>query len=791
MKKYFFIIIASLSSFFIHAEGVKLSCLPEQPICINCPDYQTLFPIEKFSEVSGSLDIEADESEILSNQTYHLMGDVKVKSNEFILAADDVEVNSSNETTTAIGGVRFQDNAFLISGDTLIAKRDTDKNLNAIVTNANYQDYLSGKGGANGLAEIIEKKPTSVFLTNATYSLCPVNKNDWLIDASTIELNLEKNRGIADHAKVVFYGVPIFYIPKYSWVLQGRGSGFLTPNYDNYKEPTHKERSYAVRVPYYFNIAPDRDLVAALTYMSSRGLIYEGKYRQLLAPRLSEDKQDSIFQTEAIYLAKDKMQNLKRWLLDSSIELDLSEKMRLSSRYYRVSDKKYFEEILRTNTVTKRLISNFEVEFNDEPKQFTASIITEHEQIVNKGTPEYSKSLEGSLSKTYGLGKNKIENYVETKSKLNLTDDEKLSYSLKKPSPTLTNLGVSFVSTKFTHSNPIKESGVRTYGNLGLSKQLPFINYPIVTPSTSVSITHYSLNNTGKDITRTIGGAGLIIDFSIEQKLNLLDSEVTHRFMPIVRYNYKAKKLQGSIPIFDSKDKHDDIITFSDLTSGERYTGLDRVTNANDINLSLESSFRSIDALYEDKDLLNLRISQSYYTDNEVVSDTANTDFETRKSYSDIAASAAISVKDFTLSSAIQFDPDKSLIVKKENKLSYSPESRKFISLSYSDDSVKRNGEIYGSYPLSSSVHIFGGLDRTITKLTSAGVTNTYTTGLAYEACCWALRFAHFQEDKGEGDNANNYSTGLELILKGLGSTSTPMKGRLENTIPGYSSELW
>ena len=34
-------------------------------------------------------------------------------------------------------------------------------------------------------------------------------------------------------------------------------------------------------------------------------------------------------------------------------------------------------------------------------------------------------------------------------------------------------------------------------------------------------------------------------------------------------------------------------------------------------------------------------------------------------------------------------------------------------------------------------------------------------------------------------------STGFELILKGLGSTSTPLKGRIENNIKGYNSDFW
>ena len=361
--------------------------------------------------------------------------------------------------------------------------------------------------------------------------------------------------------------------------------------------------------------------------------------------------------------------------------------------------------------------------------------------------------------------------------------------------PTVTNFTVDLVSTKFKHEDVLKESGLRTHANFNLSKQLTFPKYPIVTPSTSVALTKYSLNKASTDITRTIGGAGVNVDFTVIKKGSILGPQINHRLSPIVTYSYRAKKLQGNIPIFDSKDKHDDIITFSDLTSGERYTGLDRVTNANDIILSLESSFRENDALAKDKDVLNMRIAQSFYTDDEVVSDSVNTNYEVRKSYSDIAASIAVSINNFTASSAVQFNPDKSQVVRKENRLGYSPSKRKFITLSYGDDSVKRIGKIYGAYPLSSSIHMFAGLNREITKKTlpniSNGITKTYTTGLAYESCCWALRIAHFQEDKDQGDNSNNYGTALELVLKGLGSTSTPMKGRIENNIPGYSSEFW
>ena len=128
MKKHLIFFVLLLSAFSIHAEGIKLACSSYQPTCTNCSEYQTLFPIEEFSKDSGSLDIEADQSEIL-NESYHLTGDVKVKSSSIVLAADDVLVNSADDSTVATGNVRFQDQTYLITSDSLSANRDGNLTL--------------------------------------------------------------------------------------------------------------------------------------------------------------------------------------------------------------------------------------------------------------------------------------------------------------------------------------------------------------------------------------------------------------------------------------------------------------------------------------------------------------------------------------------------------------------------------------------------------------------------------------------------------------------------------------
>ena len=65
----------------------------------------------------------------------------------------------------------------------------------------------------------------------------------------------------------------------------------------------------------------------------------------------------------------------------------------------------------------------------------------------------------------------------------------------------------------------------------------------------------------------------------------------------------------------------------------------------------------------------------------------------------------------------------------------------------------------------------------------SSGVLNKETTGVAYETCCWSARLAHF---KTPTDAGYDYSTGLELVFEGLGTTDSYVRDRIKVAIPEY-----
>ncbi|MEF3193165.1 MAG: LPS assembly protein LptD, partial [Halothiobacillaceae bacterium] len=74
-----------------------------------------------------------------------------------------------------------------------------------------------------------------------------------------------------------FKGVPLFYSPWLDFPLDNRrASGFLYPDVG-----LSDQRGFEIAVPWYWNIAPERDATLTLRPMSKRGLMLSGEYREL------------------------------------------------------------------------------------------------------------------------------------------------------------------------------------------------------------------------------------------------------------------------------------------------------------------------------------------------------------------------------------------------------------------------------------------------------------------------------------------------------------------------------
>ncbi len=707
-----------------------------QGVSLNCQDTQLLFPKQVLSN-SDNLDVVADHSEISKGDHYLLKGGVSLNSSQYYLGADQVNISRSDKISNATGNVKFQDADLMFIGDQAIVK----KQGNTTHTTINQVKFHYPDSKINGQAQQVVNDGTKQVFDTVSYTLCPLGNTDWTMNADQITLNSDTNRGVAKGVSVEFLGTPIFYSPRHEWVLEGRGSGFLAPSFGSYDESVAGEdNNYQVRIPYYFNIAPDRDFLLTLNQLSSRGSVIEGVYRQLLAGNQAFD--DGRFEIEAHYLNKDDVTNAERWLLNSKLDLSLNSKTNLNAVVNRVSDDNYFKEIAHDNTSSSALHSHLDLTYEDQKAQLSAALFAENEQLINNGSATYTRAPEVSIKKSFTGMDNR-------------------------------NMSLSLLSTNFKHKTS-SDTGVRTHAQASFTRPISTNAYSL-TPKLDVYTTDYSLDNAA-DQSRSIYSFGLDSKLFLEREVNLFGTDLIQTLTPRLAYNYTPKKDQSALPSFDSADKSD---SYESLFSGQKFTGLDRISNANNFTLGLESDF--IDEETGDT-YLSLKAAQTRHVDDTDMNSSGV--LVSRRKYSDIALSADLSLDDFTFNNSLQYDPETNKIDKRDSSVSYILNPRKFVTLAHHDDNGTKSAELYGAYPLTQKVHVFAGVNRSITN----SITNKETTGIAYESCCWALRLAHFK--KHISGNDYDYVTNFELVLKGLASTSPSLAARLEEEVPNYLANL-
>jgi LPS-assembly protein len=704
----------------------------EQEYAISCSGTPLLFPKQVLSTDAENVDVTADHSEG-GNGNFLLSGNASLNSAQYFLSADKIKIEKNDKTsnTNADGNVKFQDAHIMLTGDSATIKKQ-DKAAHSTFTQTQYH-YPSTK--INGKAKKIVNDGNQQTFSALTYSLCPVGNTDWQMKADKVTLNQENNLGVAKNVTLEFLGVPIFYSPYYEWTLKGRSSGFLAPSIGSYTESDNsKKNGYQLRVPYYFNIAANRDLLLTLNQLSTRGSVIEGQYRQLL------DK--GQVEIEAHYLNKDKITKDDRWLLDTQLNLALSDQTKLAITTNRVSDSEYFKEVAHDNTGETALMSSANITHTNKKLNLSTSIFAEKEQLLS-GDAEYTRALEILIKKkVIGLSGREIN--------------------------------FSLLSSKFKHKDNAKETGVRTHAQATFTRKIQTNAYSIQ-PKLSVSKTKYIVNNKAKQ-NRSIYRLGVDSKLFFERDIQLFGKGMLQTLTPRLAYNYTPGKDQSTLTNFDSELVGE---SYENLFSGKKFTGFDRINKTNDIVLGLESSF--IDSKTGET-YLTLKIAQARHLSDTTTDLTGN--LVTQKKYSNIAMGADLTFDKITFNNAIQYNTDTGTVAKSNSSLSYVLNPKKFISLTHENDAGKRSAGIYGAYPLSQKVHLFAGVNRSL----SDSITHKKTIGAAYESCCWALRVARFNEYT----NAGIYDkvTKIELVLKGLASSDATLTARLKREIPNYLPDL-
>ncbi|MFP5390309.1 MAG: LPS-assembly protein LptD, partial [Gammaproteobacteria bacterium] len=240
-----------------------LAQVPAVPQASAAPGPSTPPPAPPPGTPDATVTAQAEEITGRPDRELNLIGDAELTRDGTRMKADTVCFRQVEDEVIATGNVqmwRFGDEykgdelkLNLSSGQGYLLRPEYRMKTNNAQGNASRLDFLSNQ---------------EAVVTNGTYSTCEGPNPDWYLKASTLRLDEGRDVGVAGSTVVYFKGVPILGAPALSFSLSGaRRSGWLPA------VPGFSSRGGAeLTLPYYFNIAPNRDLTLYPRYIFARGL---------------------------------------------------------------------------------------------------------------------------------------------------------------------------------------------------------------------------------------------------------------------------------------------------------------------------------------------------------------------------------------------------------------------------------------------------------------------------------------------------------------------------------------
>ncbi len=196
---------------------------------------------------------------------------VIVTQGQRTLKADDAEYQGSDNVVLAKGKVDYEDPLIHVTGNNGRYSTSGGASFNDAQFELLQRD-------AHGAARTVDLTPGGILrLQDVTFSTCPLTDEVWQIRAGSVTLDSDEHTGVARDARVEFKGLPILYLPWLSFPLDDeRKTGFLFPSVG-----TNSRSGLELSTPWYWNIAPNEDLLLTPTYYTRRGIDIGGDVRYL------------------------------------------------------------------------------------------------------------------------------------------------------------------------------------------------------------------------------------------------------------------------------------------------------------------------------------------------------------------------------------------------------------------------------------------------------------------------------------------------------------------------------
>ncbi|MEY4768644.1 MAG: LPS-assembly protein LptD, partial [Pseudomonadota bacterium] len=601
--------------------------------CNVAPTSPRLPLVDKSLRQSLPLSIESDYAEVFDQQISQFIGSVELQRADQHLSAQQLTYDKLSERVDTQGHVYYNDNSVAIFSRSANLQLNQDQ---AVLRDALFATL---SGGFRGFAETAYQDNAEVsHYTNAAYTHCPPGNQDWVIHADRFKMNKASGLASATDAWLEFKGLPILYTPYINFPLDNRRtSGLLPPSWSS-----TARSGFQLSTPFYWNIAPNYDAIIRPRYLAKRGLLLGMDFRYLFPMT-----QGTI---GLEYMPNDDLRNRGRFSGSFKNTANLFPNLTSDIDLNYVSDRDYLYELGNALSFADRryLKSRAGINYaidNIDFKAFFERYQTLDDTLPNDLRP-YQKIPQINLDMNYSFQQLPID--------LNLNNEFVYFYRTGR------------VSGQRLNTQP--------------SISLPwYYGSAYIKPKLSLQYTQYILDNQPNELSKTYQrflpitsiDSGLIL----ETDLHFGKQQWTHTIEPRLFYLYIPYSNQQNMPIFDSA-LYD--FNFNSLFRENRFSGSDRIQDANQLSLAITSRF------IDDKGLQRLKLDIGqliYFQDRRVT--LAEQFSETARLSNFVTELSSQLNSEWSLSTAFQFNPHTQALARQQTWLQWMKQPQQVINIGY------------------------------------------------------------------------------------------------------------
>jgi len=675
--------------------------------------------------------IEADSLVGQKDNQIEATGNATIRQGGQSIRADRLLYQQSSHDVDAQGSVVLDQDGNTMSGPHL------QFNMDSSVGAMEQPQFYLKENDARGSADMLHIQDSQHYsLDKATYTTCPAGNQDWFLKMTTLEIDRERQIGAAWGTSVEFKGVPILYSPWMDFPLgDQRKSGFLAPIFGG----TVKGGS-ELTLPYYWNIAPNRDATIAPRLMTKRGLMFNDEFRYLGASYGGELHVD-VLPHDAI---------AKRDRARFSLKHDQALAGRLNGyvNFNRVADNDYFRDL---------------------------------GDAVN-ATSQVNLLQEGGLSYTAGewAATLRVQRYqtLQDPAAPIIVPYARLPQLTVGTQQYHSGLNLAFAGEYVDFSHPTAVNGSRLVVNPSASYQLVNDSAFYVTPKVALHSTYYAMgaNNVAAlpNATRTLPILSVDSGVAFERESNMFGGDYLQTFEPRAFYVYVPYRNQSMLPNFDSAQAD---FSFTQIFTENRFFGSDRIGDADQITLAATSRLLEQNSGAERlKVMMGERFSLKTPQVNLVAPATS-----TGKSDILLAASGQVT-RAWSLDSEFQFDPNQSHAQLYNVAAHYHPEAGKAFNLGYRfQRNTLRQVDFSTQWPLLNRWDMVG---RWNYSLQDSRILEAIA-GLEYNQSCWTLRLV--AQRFATATQQTNTGFFVQLELNELVKVGSDPLNLLKQSVFGYT----